>query len=708
MTSLAPLDPINANGSDRGKKVAYFYDSDVGNYAYVSGHPMKPHRIRMTHSLVMNYGLYKKMEIYVSGARSPKLLLRDVGFANLQISKRAKPASKYEMTQFHTDEYIDFLSKVTPDNMDTYAKEQSKYNVGDDCPVFDGLFEFCGISAGGSMEGAARLNRNKCDIAVNWAGGLHHAKKSEASGFCYVNDIVLGILELLRFKQRVLYVDIDVHHGDGVEEAFYTTDRVMTVSFHKYGEYFPGTGELRDIGVGQGKYYAVNFPLRDGIDDVSYKSIFEPVIKSVMEWYRPEAVVLQCGGDSLSGDRLGCFNLSMRGHANCVNFIKSFNLPTLILGGGGYTMRNVARTWAFETGILVGDPLGSELPYNDYYEYFAPDYELDVRPSNMDNANTKEYLDKIRAQVVENLKRTSFAPSVQMTDVPRDPLVEGMDDEADAILDDLDEDENKDKRFTKRRFDQYVEKPGELSDSEDEEENAANGVRRQPGIMKRRNQVNYRNLDVESGLESGMATPADASSVPDDDMDTAADAKMGDAPQTETEAPATPSVAEPPSRAEEASAAEPTEMAIDGQEQAAPSAPISRQPSPKAQDEDITMEDAGDAAPETEQQEQSIAPSEAQAEEKKPAEETPATDKPATEPSSPADAQAPQKESVEDSGPAEASEVAETVETTETLEKSPEAPKDVPEPAKAEQESLKEVKESTGEPQEKEPTKSEA
>lgn len=101
--------------------------------------------------------------------------------------QRAKPASKYEMTQFHTDEYIDFLSKVTPDNMEQYSKEQSKYNVGDDCPVFDGLFEFCGISAGGSMEGAARLNRNKCDIAVNWAGGLHHAKKSEASGFCYVN-----------------------------------------------------------------------------------------------------------------------------------------------------------------------------------------------------------------------------------------------------------------------------------------------------------------------------------------------------------------------------------------------------------------------------------------------------------------------------------------------------------------------------------------
>ncbi len=186
------------------------------------------------------------------------------------------------------------------------------------------------------------------------------------------SDIVLGILELLRFHPRVLYIDIDVHHGDGVEEAFYTTDRVMTVSFHKYGEYFPGTGELRDIGVGQGKNYAVNFPLRDGIDDSSYKNIFEPVIRNVMEYYRPGAIVLQCGGDSLSGDRLGCFNLTMQGHANCVNFVKSFNLPLLVLGGGGYTMRNVSRTWAYETGLLVGQQMGPDLPFNDYYEVSDP------------------------------------------------------------------------------------------------------------------------------------------------------------------------------------------------------------------------------------------------------------------------------------------------------------------------------------------------
>jgi histone deacetylase 1/2 len=166
----------------------------------------------------------------------------------------------------------------------------------------------------------------------------------------------------------VLYIDIDVHHGDGVEEAFYTTDRVMTCSFHKYGEYFPGTGELRDIGIGAGKNYAVNFPLRDGITDATYKSVFEPVIRAIMDFYQPEAIVLQCGGDSLSGDRLGCFNLSMSGHANCVKFVKGLGVPVIVLGGGGYTMRNVARTWAYETGALVGTEMSKQLPYNDYYE----------------------------------------------------------------------------------------------------------------------------------------------------------------------------------------------------------------------------------------------------------------------------------------------------------------------------------------------------
>ncbi|KAH7092639.1 hypothetical protein FB567DRAFT_558031 [Paraphoma chrysanthemicola] len=484
-TAGNPVATSPNNGiTTRAKKVAYFYDSDVGNYAYVAGHPMKPHRIRMAHALIMNYGLYTKMEIY-----------------------RAKPASKYEMTQFHTDEYIEFLHKVTPDNMDSFTKEQSKYNVGDDCPVFDGLFEFCGISAGGTMEGAARLNRGKCDVAVNWAGGLHHAKKSEASGFCYVNDIVLGIIELLRYKQRVLYIDIDVHHGDGVEEAFYTTDRVMTVSFHKYGEYFPGTGELRDIGVGSGKNYSVNFPLRDGITDETYRNIFEPVIEAVMTYYGPEAIVLQCGGDSLSGDRLGCFNLSMDGHANCVRYVKSFGVPVIILGGGGYTMRNVARTWAYETGQLVDEKMSKQLPYNDYYEYFAPDYELDVRPSNMENANSHDYLHKIKATVIDNIRRTG-KPSVEaFTNIPNNPgLLRMADSDAEDEDDDLDADENPDARMTQRQRDQQIENEAEFyEESEDEDYKNSLGVRAQPGVKRRRNISDYPNPNAApaDGLDTG-------------------------------------------------------------------------------------------------------------------------------------------------------------------------------------------------------------
>ncbi|KAK9779704.1 hypothetical protein AB5N19_08213 [Seiridium cardinale] len=492
MAHAAPVDIANGNGIALGapsaKKVAYFYDSDIGNFAYVAGHPMKPHRIRLAHSLIMNYGVYKKMEIY-----------------------RAKPATRLEMTQFHTDEYIDFLQKVSPENMESYQREQTKFNVGDDCPVFDGLFEFCGISAGGSMEGAARLNRQKCDIAVNWAGGLHHAKKSEASGFCYVNDIVLGILELLRFNKRVLYIDIDVHHGDGVEEAFYTTDRVMTVSFHKYGEYFPGTGELRDIGIGQGKYYAVNFPLRDGIDDSSYKSVFEPVIASVMEFYQPDAVVLQCGGDSLSGDRLGCFNLSMEGHANCVKFVKSFNLPTLVLGGGGYTMRNVARTWAFETGLLVDANMPKTLPFNEYYEYYGPDYELAVRASNMENANSPEYLEKIKNQLVENLRRTAHVPSVQMQDIPPD-FPHTLTEEEEAELDDLDDDENKNVRMTQRQWEKQREPDNEYEESDNEELDRANGVQPQNGDAGRKRPfLDYQKSDLDD--ESGAPTPTNGNNA---------------------------------------------------------------------------------------------------------------------------------------------------------------------------------------------------
>lgn len=205
------------------------------------------------------------------------------------------------------------------------------------------MYTFCQKYTGASIDAAIRLNHGLNDICINWSGGLHHAKKTEASGFCYINDIVIAILELLKYHARVMYIDIDIHHGDGVEEAFYTTNRVMTVSFHKFGDYFPGTGNIEDIGLETGKGYAVNVPFDDGIDDITFISVFKQVMDKVMECYQPQAFVLQCGADSLSGDRLGCFNLSLKGHAGCVDHVKSYGVPILVLGGGGYTMRNVAR-----------------------------------------------------------------------------------------------------------------------------------------------------------------------------------------------------------------------------------------------------------------------------------------------------------------------------------------------------------------------------
>ena len=379
-------------------RVCYFHDAEtIGSFYYGPGHPMKPHRLQMTHNLVLAYGLYKKMQCF-----------------------RPHLATDEELVQFHAEDYVDFIRRVTPDNSTDFAKQLQKFTVGEDCPVFDGLYDYCRVYTGGSLDGAMKLNHGLADVAINWAGGLHHAKRSEASGFCYINDIVLAILELLKYHARVLYLDIDIHHGDGVEEAFYSTERVMTVSFHKYGDYFfPGTGDVKDVGVKSGKYYSVNVPLRDGINDETYQRIFVPVMQKVMEVYQPTALVLQCGSDSLSGDRLGCFNLSVRGHAECVRHMLTYNVPSLILGGGGYTIRNVARCWTYETAVALNEEPENDLPYNDYYAYYGPDFVLHFNTSpTMENLNNRQYIDSVKQQVLENLRMLQAAPGVQLEYMP--------------------------------------------------------------------------------------------------------------------------------------------------------------------------------------------------------------------------------------------------------------------------------------------------
>jgi|TARA_B100000405_G_scaffold279255_1_gene222495 histone deacetylase 1/2 len=391
-------------------RICYFYDSDVGTGYYGNNHPMKPHRLAMTHHLVLSYDLHRRMEVY-----------------------RPRRSYPVEMTQYHAEDYVEFLSRITPDTASEHMQSMQRFNLGEDCPIFDGLFDFCKLYTGGSIDGAVRLNHGMSDIAINWSGGLHHAKKAEASGFCYINDLVLAILELLKHHARVVYIDIDIHHGDGVEEAFYMTDRVMCVSFHKYGDlFFPGTGGLNDIGKNAGKYYSVNVPLRDGIHDDGFQDIFQTVMQKVMDVYRPGAIVLQCGADSLAADRLGCFNLSLDGHADCVKFMKKFGVPLLVTGGGGYTKSNVSRCWTNETAVLLDRKLAKDIPEHDfYYEYYADqDYKLKVEPTNyIENLNNKTYVHEVKKEVMENLRAIEHAPGVAMHEVPPDSMIPEFDED---------------------------------------------------------------------------------------------------------------------------------------------------------------------------------------------------------------------------------------------------------------------------------------
>ncbi|KAF7477214.1 hypothetical protein GHT09_011713 [Marmota monax] len=177
--------------------------------------------------------------------------------------------------------------------------------------------------------------------------------------------------------------------------------------------------------------------------------------------FQPSAVVLQCGSDFLSGDRLGCFNLTIKGHAKCVEFVKSFNLPMLMLGGGGYTIRNVAQCWTYETAVAVDTEISNELPYNDYFEYFGPDFKLHISSFNMTNQNMNEYLEKIKQRLFENLRMLPHSPGVQMQAIPEDAIPEESGDE---------DEEDPDKRISICSSDKRIACEEEFSDSDEEGE----------------------------------------------------------------------------------------------------------------------------------------------------------------------------------------------------------------------------------------------
>ncbi|CAM1507354.1 Fc.00g069950.m01.CDS01 [Cosmosporella sp. VM-42] len=397
----------------KGYNVSFHCNPDIERHHFGMTHPMKPWRLTLSKSLISSYGMNFAMDNYI-----------------------ARAATYEELADFHVTDYLDFLGTVIPEPIprDLTSDDDLKFNLGgSDCPLFDGLFDYCSLSAGGSLDAARKICHKQSDIAISWGGGLHHAKRAEASGFCYINDIVLAILQLLRYYPRVLYIDIDVHHGDGVEEAFFSTDRVMTVSFHKWdpNNFFPGTGAIDDNGPksehNPGAHHAFNVPLNDGITDQQYDDLFNTVVGKIVEKFRPSAIALQCGADSLAGDRLGRFNLQIQGHGACVEFCKKFGIPMILFGGGGYTPRNVARAWTYETSIAINcqDKINPILPeHTPWRDHFKQDTLFptleQILGEPRQNRNPQKKLQDIVQHITEQLRFVAAAPSVQMQVIPPD------------------------------------------------------------------------------------------------------------------------------------------------------------------------------------------------------------------------------------------------------------------------------------------------
>jgi acetoin utilization protein AcuC len=222
-----------------------------------------------------------------------------------------------------------------------------------DCPVFGDMFDYSALACGATLTGAELILTGEADIAFNPSGGFHHATAEKASGFCYLNDIVLGCIRLVEKEKRVLYLDLDAHHGDGVQEAFYEKQEVLVISLHESGEtLFPWTGSIDEIGKGQGLGFNVNVPLPLGTDDKAYLTVFYKIVIPLIKAYDPDVIVLELGMDALAGDPLAHLSLTNNAYAEIISRLMRFDKPILATGGGGYDVEKTVRGWALAWEIF--------------------------------------------------------------------------------------------------------------------------------------------------------------------------------------------------------------------------------------------------------------------------------------------------------------------------------------------------------------------
>jgi acetoin utilization protein AcuC len=262
-----------------------------------------------------------------------------------------------ELQQFHTASYLDALRRAGAGELS--PDEALQYGLGTpDCPIFKGLYDYVALAAGGSVTGARLILEERADVVFNPSGGFHHAQAGNAAGFCFVNDVVLAAMEFARAGKRVLFLDLDVHHGDGVQDVFYGRRDVMTVSMHESGKtLFPGTGAEDEIGEGLGRGYALNIPLPVGTYDRVYEKAFRAVVLPMIERFAPDVMIVELGMDALTGDPLAHLHLTNNVHADIVETLVEMKLPILATGGGGYNVENTVRGWALCWSVLCGEHL---------------------------------------------------------------------------------------------------------------------------------------------------------------------------------------------------------------------------------------------------------------------------------------------------------------------------------------------------------------
>ncbi|MBN1125225.1 MAG: acetoin utilization protein AcuC [Sedimentisphaerales bacterium] len=317
---------------------AFIYSPELEAYPYPPSCPFNTSRAGKARAILTSMGLL-------------------IGDDKIEVAP--PPATREVLETFHTPEYLDALERL---NRGEYDSEMLYFGLGTgDCPAFKGVWDYSVLACGASVLGAEWIVQGKASVAFNPSGGLHHAFPDRAAGFCYLNDVVLGCETLAKGNKRVVFLDIDVHHTDGVQAAFYDRNDVMTISLHQDGRtLFPGTGFVEEIGEGEGKGYAINIPLPMGTYDEAYLRAVRQVVLPLIHAFGPDVLALEIGADTLSGDPLANLSLTNNVIADVIGLLRAFGKPILATGGGGYHVDNTARAWALAWTALCGEDAGAD------------------------------------------------------------------------------------------------------------------------------------------------------------------------------------------------------------------------------------------------------------------------------------------------------------------------------------------------------------